>query len=99
VITRNKGLPLRVIRKVAEGYRYDGLYRVADAWHERGRSGKRVWRYRLIALEPGGTASEDGAAPESPHEDGGGQAATLKRTGTVTRVIRDTKKSREVKKR
>jgi putative restriction endonuclease len=99
VITRNKGLPLRVIRKVAEGYRYDGLYRVADAWHERGRSGKRVWRYRLIALETGGAASEDGATPELPLEDGGGQAATLKRTGTVTRVIRDTKKSREVKKR
>jgi hypothetical protein len=54
---------------------------------------------RLFTLEGDGASSEDGATPEFPLDDGGGQAATLKRTGTVTRVIRDTKKSRELKKR
>lgn len=90
---------MRVIRKVPEGYRYDGLYRVDDAWHEKGRSGKRVWRYRLIALEAGVATGEHDATPESPLEDGGGQTAPLKKIGTVSRVIRDTKKCRELKKR
>jgi len=51
-ISRNKGLPVRIIRKVNEQYRYDGLYRVADAWHEKGKSGFRVWRFHIVALEP-----------------------------------------------
>ena len=32
------------------GYRYDGLYLVDDYWQAEGRSGFRVWRYRLIKL-------------------------------------------------
>jgi len=50
------GLPVRVIRGArlhspyspAFGYRYDGLYQVADYWRERGRSGFYIWRYRLV---------------------------------------------------
>jgi putative restriction endonuclease len=97
VITRNKGLPLRVIRKVAQGYRYDGLYRVADAWHEKGRSGKRVWRYRLVALEPSGAPSAGGTTPETPLDGTGGHGSPAKKTGIVSRVIRDTKMSRKLK--
>lgn len=48
------GLPVRVIRGArgahappASGYRYDGLYRVADYWAETGLDGFRVWRFRL----------------------------------------------------
>lgn len=52
------GLPVRVIRGArlgsphapAFGYRYDGLYRVADYWRERGRSGFILWRFRLVKL-------------------------------------------------
>ncbi|EMD33467.1 hypothetical protein CERSUDRAFT_57181, partial [Gelatoporia subvermispora B] len=51
-VTRN---PVRVIRKAtpksdwapAEGFRYDGLYYVDDAWMETGASGLMVCRYRL----------------------------------------------------
>ena len=47
--------PVRVIRGAnhvgpfspREGYRYDGLYRVIDAFFERGRSGFYVWRFVL----------------------------------------------------
>ena len=50
------GLPVRVVRGAGgdpkysppSGYRYDGLYYVEDYWHEIGRSGFRVYRYRLV---------------------------------------------------
>lgn len=53
-----EGLPVRVVRGAdhpsthspGSGYRYDGLYRVDDYWHDTGRSGFRVWRFRLIKL-------------------------------------------------
>jgi putative restriction endonuclease len=48
-------LPVRVIRGARQnspyapevGYRYDGLYRVADYWCEPGSSGFNIWRFRL----------------------------------------------------
>ena len=57
------GRPVRVVRGAhpdvhdapPSGYRYDGLYRVADYWAETGRDGFRVWRFRLEQL------GEDGA--------------------------------------
>lgn len=50
------GLPVRVIRGATlrspsspeTGYRYDGLYLVADYWRERGSSGFYIWRFQLI---------------------------------------------------
>lgn len=98
VITRNKGLPLRVIRKVADQYRFDGLFRVADAWHEKGRSGHQVWRYRLVALESDGGQASEGVDDQLLSEDGGALPPRT-RTSTVSRVVRDTNKSREIKTR
>lgn len=62
------GTPLRLVRGAqsgspyapAEGYRYEGLFRVEDAWREEGRSGYQVCRYRLVKLEA--------ATPELPVE-------------------------------
>ena len=74
------GLPVRVVRGAGHdlsyspstGYRYDGLYLVDDYWHETGRSGYRIWRYRLIKLvdrpkqpNEGRSASE---VPDAPSE-------------------------------
>jgi predicted restriction endonuclease len=46
------GQPVRVVRKVAyEGssvYRYEGLYQVTGATFEAGKSGFRVWKFRLV---------------------------------------------------
>jgi putative restriction endonuclease len=54
VRNEQQGLPLRVTRKVTTGngsfYRYAGLYRVVSHWAEPGRSGHRVWRFRLELL-------------------------------------------------
>jgi hypothetical protein len=49
-------LPVRVVRGAghrsphspADGYRYDGLYYVDRYWQESGRSGFRIWRFRLV---------------------------------------------------
>jgi putative restriction endonuclease len=71
------GLPVRVVRGAGHnspyspstGYRYDGLYLVDDYWHEPGRSGFRVWRYRLIKLpeQPSeGRAEAEGSEGPSP---------------------------------
>jgi putative restriction endonuclease len=54
------GLPVRVVRGWREpsglgpkaGYRYDGLYRVAEYWEARGRSGHKIWRFRLVPYKP-----------------------------------------------
>jgi len=54
--SRLHGLPVRVIRGANHkspfsppvGYRYDGLYRVEDYWHDIGRSGYVIWRFRLV---------------------------------------------------
>ena len=52
-------LPVRVVRGWREpgglgpkaGYRYDGLYRVVEYWEERGKSGYKIWRFRLVPAE------------------------------------------------
>ena len=53
------GLPVRVIRGADKknpfapelGYRYDGLYLVDSHWHEIGKSGFLVYRFKLIKLD------------------------------------------------
>lgn len=53
-----EGNPIRVTRGYeldsryapARGYRYDGLYRIESCWHEKGKDGYIIWRYRLVRL-------------------------------------------------
>jgi len=98
-LARNEvlGLPVRVVRGFEpdspfapeQGYRYDGLYSVDEFWEETGLSGFKVWRYRLRkqtqsskpALKSG---EEDPVSPE-------------RRQVTITRLVRDTEKSRRIK--
>jgi putative restriction endonuclease len=65
VVNQREGIPVRVIRGAgkkrkrshpnpyapAKGYRYDGLYQVADHWSEIGRDGFLIYRFRLVLLE------------------------------------------------
>jgi putative restriction endonuclease len=93
------GLPVRVIRgsghpspySPSSGYRYDGLYLVDDYWHETGRSGFRIWRYRLIKLpkHPDGNQANV-ERPDTP-------SAAPRHETTVLRIIRDTKQARSIK--
>jgi putative restriction endonuclease len=94
-----EGLPVRVIRGAnldslyapRSGYRYAGLYMVEDYWHEEGRSGFRVWRYRLIKLP---------SIPISTDTDSSNQAThppAQRRETTVQRLVRDTVQARRIK--
>jgi putative restriction endonuclease len=78
-LARNEqdGLPLRVTRKVTTGhtsfYRYAGLYRVVRHWAEPGKSGHRVWRFRLELLaEQGGDEAPETKAANSVVAPNGG---------------------------
>jgi len=100
VTSKTKGLPVRVIRgsghksqySPSHGYRYDGLFYVEEFWHEVGRSGCRVWRYRLVQYDipdapTKGQVKENKADYPRPH----------RAVSTILRVVRDTQKAREVK--
>ncbi|TPG67294.1 YDG/SRA domain-containing protein [Hymenobacter nivis] len=96
------GLPLRVTRKVearnGSFYRYDGLYRVAGYWAEPGKSGLRVWRFRLELLPNDGAPSPDAAAAVSAvAEEMAAYGSAPRRASTVLRIVRDTAISRAVK--
>jgi len=95
-------LPVRVIRGAHKGnsfapesgYRYDGLYRVDSHWHEVGKSGFKIYRYKLIKV----TASlpkQKGSTirPESPV----GNQSPRRTAGTVQRIVRDPRLGKWVK--
>lgn len=92
------GLPVRLIRgsdgdknySPPSGYRYDGLYRVDGYWHDIGRDGFRIWRYRLVAIQ-GDAATFPPLTVPPTHP-------LPRRTPTTTqRIVRNTKTAEEVK--
>lgn len=92
-----RGLPVRVIRGAhyspfapVQGYRYDGLYRVASYWKERGRSGFVVWRFRLEKIQPDSSAEPVVSEPAVVYEPN--RVKTV-----VQRIVRDTELAQHVK--
>jgi putative restriction endonuclease len=95
------GLPVRVIRDAQLdspyapniGYRYDGLYSVAEYWEETGISGSKVWRYLLVKSDP-----SEPLPPLKPGEEAPpAPPASTRRAFTTTRIVRDSDMSREIK--
>ena len=94
-----EGLPIRVVRgsrhvsphSPEDGYRYDGLYAVDDYWHDVGRSGFLIWRFRLLKIPDSlGTSGQ-------VEEERGDYSAVPRRKTTVLRIVRDTRQAREIK--
>lgn len=84
---RNLGVPVRVIRKVAGGFRYDGLYAVETYFRERHSSDGFIrWRYELRRIP---------VSMILVLEDAGGPAQRVEQS--VQRIVRDTRVTREVK--
>ena len=116
-LVRNEqlGLPVRVTRKVTTGYtsfyRYAGLFRVVRHWAEKGKSGHRVWRFRLELLPedaaeetstPKGTASSTNPAvylfsQPNIQEAESSYGPAPRRETTTLRIVRDTAVTRRVK--
>ncbi len=100
------GHPIRVIRGAhkgnpfapSSGYRYDGLYRVDSHWSETGKSGFKMYRFRLLKLN-------NALPPRAPTKSASvdldkkyGSESPKRATQTVQRVIRDSKLGRQLKK-
>ncbi len=99
------GLPVRVIRGADKknpyapetGYRYDGLYLVDSHWHERGKSGFLVYRFKLVKLDstlpPNKLAKELDLISLPAGSDNPKRAKA-----TSQRIIRDSRLGKEIKK-
>lgn len=100
VKSMNEGLPVRVIRghthksdfSPKSGYLYAGLYSVVDAWQEVGKSGFKICRFRLVYS--GASASRKSIEEiELDHS----VKEKRRKSGTVLRVVRDSKISSDLK--
>lgn len=95
------GLPVRVIRGAGHksefspkaGYIYAGLYSVVDAWLAKGKSGFNVCKFRLEYS--GGNPKR--RTVEQIELDYSGRG-TVRKLGTVLRIIRNTKTAGYIKK-
>lgn len=96
------GATVRVIRGAhhgspyapSSGFRYDGLFRVVDAWHETGKDGFQICRFKLIKHDADVAArtddANDGPAPAGNKSPG-------RRESIVQRVVRCTEVSQYIK--
>ena len=97
--SKQNGLPVRVIRgsnhgspySPPSGYSYDGLYAVESFWHEIGKSGFRIWRFRLVKI--GGNQF----VGQMVAEESAGYSAPYRRQATVSRIIRDSARAQRIK--
>ena len=98
-LSKQNGLPVRVIRgsehdspySPPSGYSYDGLYAVESFWREIGKSGFRIWRFRLEKI------ADTTAAGQVVAEESAGYSAPNRREMTVSRIIRDTVQAERIK--
>lgn len=100
------GLPIRVIRghnhrsqySPPFGYRYDGLFRVDSYWRSIGRSGRNIYRFRLIKFsEPLTTQVASQETLKAIRENSGTYDVVQRRAMTVQRIVRDTVMAQYVK--
>src|ERR687893_2290947 len=98
-LSKQNGLPVRVIRGSSHdseysppsGYSYDGLYAVEEFWHERGRSGFEVWRYRLVKIPEKVTVGQE------VREEPAGYSVPRRQEAWVSRIVRDSTYAGKVK--
>jgi putative restriction endonuclease len=76
----------------ATGFRYDGLFRVTDHWSAIGRSGFRIWRYRLVQL-----VTQD-LEPYAPPQLPRGLKAPQSTVTIISRIRRSTPVAEAIKK-
>lgn len=97
-----EGVPVRVVRGArhdsphspAVGYSYDGLYRVEDCWHDVGRSGFRIWRFRLRKI---GQESSRLAFRVREEKDRYGTEMPERSHVSISRIIRTTAVAAKIK--
>ena len=98
-LNKLNGLPVRVIRGTSHdspysppsGYAYDGLYAVEEYWHEPGKSGFEVWRFRLVKI-PERTSPRQNIS-EEPAE----YSVPSRREVRASQIVRDPAQARAIK--
>ena len=96
--SKMEGYLVRVVRGAGgeepfspeSGLRYDGLFRVADFWHETGRNGFRVWRFRLVA-------AHNEAVDPTDYQEHGNPGPVTRTAVTIQRLVRSTAVAQLVK--
>lgn len=97
-------LPVRVVRGANRhsnfapeiGYRYDGLYNVTDYWHEKGKSGFTIWRFRLEKIS-GKNYINFTEQTNLIKEPDSNYSKTERKEYIINRIIRETKTAQFVK--
>jgi len=98
-LSKQNGLPVRVIRgsnhdspySPLAGYSYDGLYTVESFWHDIGRSGFKIWRFRLVKIP------EETIVGQRVTEEPAGYSVPSRQEVRVSRIIRDSAQARWIK--
>ncbi|WP_462151362.1 YDG/SRA domain-containing protein [Pseudoalteromonas xiamenensis] len=93
-----ENLPVRVTRghkhkhdlSPKKGYQYAGLFKVEDYWYETGKSGFKIWRFRLVAQEIFTSETVIG-------EPNGVYDAPGRKPSTGDRIVRNYQKAKNVK--
>jgi len=100
VTSQQTGMPVRIIRgfkgnpkfSPKAGYRYDGLYRVAEHWQDQGISGYNMCFFTLIKVD----SDEQHAFEQQGHLPEGNRNPE-RTTRSATSVDRDTKVAESIK--
>ncbi|CAA9467584.1 MAG: hypothetical protein AVDCRST_MAG05-214 [uncultured Rubrobacteraceae bacterium] len=98
-LSKQNGLPVRVIRgsrhdsphSPPSGYSYDGLYSVEEVWHDVGKSGFKIWRFRLAKIP------SKVATGEEVREGSVAYSAPRRQTLRVARIVRDSPRAKKIK--
>jgi len=98
-LSKQNGLPVRVIRgskhdseySPPSGYSYDGLYTVEEVWHDVGRSGFKIWRFRLVKIPDRITIGQE--VREEPAE----YTVPRRQEVRVSRIVRNSVRARWIK--
>ena len=98
-LSKQNGLPVRVVRgsnhdspySPPHGYSYDGLFAVEEFWHEVGKSGFEIWRFRLVKI------SEKVKTGHEVREEPAGYSVPRRQEVRVSRIVRDSVRARKIK--
>ncbi|MFB6981502.1 YDG/SRA domain-containing protein [Streptomyces scopuliridis] len=105
VVSRALGHPVRVIeglnirgttrKRATGGYRYRGLYRVADHWITVGQEGFRICQFQLLKIAPGEIVPRQRIDPDADKSTD--IEEQTRRYITQNRLARDSKVARGIK--
>jgi predicted restriction endonuclease len=90
VTSKMERKPVRVLRgSTSAGYTYGGLFLVEDYWQATGKSGFRIWQYKMIAIDS--VPSTEPLTPQGDEQPGrrGSHAERLMRSAVIAHWVKE----------